>query len=165
MSLLTSVVGRACSSTAPGHAVDLEGVERGLTLARDPHRAPVEARVSGVTGEYVILALPGGPLVARNHAAERLAALVAGASAVGERLIGRFDAGEHQLLVAVDPDTVADFGTVHLAPASPTGAFIAFNLALPWHPGGPCTRAPVPIRTAVGPRPAPGILQPQGGRR
>ena len=133
--------GATCSSLAPGHAVNLTGVKRALALARDPHRAPVEARVTGVTGEYVILALTGGPLVARTHAAQRLAGLVAAASAAGERLVGRFTAHEHQLLIDVDPDVAADTGTVFLAPSRPTGAVVAFNLALPWHPGELCVRA------------------------
>jgi hypothetical protein len=121
-----------CSSTAPGHAVDATGVER--ALARAAHDAAVDARVTGVTGEYVILSLPGGPLVARTHAAHQLAQLVASATAAGEPLVGRFTAHEHQLLVDVDPDA-AGSGTVLTAPSRPTGAVAAFNLALPWHPG------------------------------
>jgi len=128
-----------CSTTAPGHAVGLTGVKRALALTRDLHRAPVDARVSGVTGEHVVLALAGGPLVARTHAAGRLAELVAAAEA-GERLVGRFTAHEHQLLVDVDPEA-SDGGTVFLAPSRPTGAVAAFNLALPWHAWEPCAVA------------------------
>jgi len=132
----------ACSTTAPGHAVDLAGVESVLALAGDPHRAPVDAQITGVTGEYVILALTGGPLIARTHAAERLAGLVARASASGERLVGRFTAHHHQLLLDIDAETAADVGSVFLTPSRPTGAVVAFNLALPWHPTEPCGRSP-----------------------
>ncbi len=139
-----------CSSTAPGHAVDVTGVQR--SLARDGHEAAVDARVTGVTGEYVILSLPGGPLVARTHAAQRLAELVASATATGQPLVGRFTAHDHQLLVDVDPDTVGS-GSVFIAPSRPTGAVVAFNLALPWHPGEPCGSAslvPAAVRSVAG---------------
>jgi len=132
---------RGCSTTAPGHATNLTGVKLALALGDDPYRAPVDARVDGVTGDHVILALPGGPLVARCHDAARLQRLL-DAGVCPDGPFGRFSAHEHQLLVVVDAELAAGLGTTYLVSAATarTGAVAAFNLALPWHAYVPCRR-------------------------
>ena len=123
-----------CTSLRPGHATSLTGVKRALALRHDPHRAPVPVRIGTIYGERITLQLPGGTLEARCHDAGRLAALRCRATPVA-----RFTAVEHQLLVEVDPETVPTVGAaVYVSPASSTGTYAAFNLALPWHDDVPC---------------------------
>ena len=124
-----------CTTTRPGHATNLTGVKCALALRDDPYRAPVPARVVAVAGERVTLELAGGTIEARCHDAARLAVLLdAGAAPAA-----LFTAHEHQLLVEVDPDAGTSIpGTTYIAPSSSTGAYVAFNLALPWHADVPC---------------------------
>ena len=133
----------SCTITAPGHATNLTGVKAGLALLRDPWRTPVPATVTAVTGHRIELALPAGTIEARCHDAERLSALLGAAVAAGgpaPRAL--FTALEHQLFVEVEQDAVLTLGgTVFVAPASGTGVFAAFNLALPWHEDVPCGSA------------------------
>jgi hypothetical protein len=130
-----------CAVTTPGHATDLARISLALSLRDDPFRAPVDARVDGVTGDHVILALPGGPLVARCHDAAHLRRLLA-AGACPDGPFGRFSPLEHLLLLGVDPQGSVDLGRTSDVPlqAFPTGAVAAFNLALPWHAFVPCGR-------------------------
>ena len=129
-----------CTITAPGHATNLTGVKAALALLRDPWRTPVPATVSTVNGDRIALALPGGTIEARCHDAERLAALLDAAVAAGDPAPrALFTAHERQLFVEVEQDAVLTLGgTVYVAPASSTGVFVAFNLALPWHEDVPC---------------------------
>lgn len=130
----------SCTITAPGHATNLTGVKAGLALLRDPWRAPVLATVTAVAGHRVELALPAGTIEARCHDAERLATLLdAAVAAGGPAPRALFTAHERQLFVEVEQDAVLALGgTVYVAPASSTGVFAAFNLALPWHEDVPC---------------------------
>lgn len=132
-----------CTITAPGHATNLTGVKAGLALLRNPWRAPVPAHVHAVTGNRIELVLPAGTIEARCHDAERLTTLfdiARSSGAAAPRLL--FTPHERQLFVEVDPDAVPTLGgTVYVAPASSTGLFAAFNLALPWHEDVPCVEA------------------------
>ena len=130
----------SCTITAPGHAANLTGVKAGLALLRDPWRAPVPATVTTVHGDRIALALPAGTIEARCHDAERLATLLdAAAAAGGPAPRALFTAHERQLFVEIEQGAVLTLGgTVYVAPASSTGVFVAFNLALPWHDDVPC---------------------------
>jgi hypothetical protein len=113
LTLQPSPAGARCDSIEPGHAPGQPRDAR-LGTSRDDFAGDVDsadARVTGVTGEYVILALPGGPLVARTHAAPLLAEIVAQVAADGGRVRGRFSARDHQLRIGD----------------------VTFSLALPWH--------------------------------
>ena len=114
-----AVKSSSCSSTAPGHAVDHGAATSVRGQRRDARSAAVDVRVTGVTGEYVVLALSGGPLVARTHAASLLAELLADAAGSGVRVSGRFSAQDHRL---------------HVGDA-------AYSLALPWHDYVSCEEA------------------------
>ena len=131
-----------CTITAPGHATNLTGVKAALALLRDPWRTPVpaHAHVGTVDGERLTLTLPGGALEARCHDTGRLAALLAAAAAAGRPTPrALFTAHQRQLLVEVEQGAVPTLGgTVYVAPASSTGVYAAFNLALPWHEDVPC---------------------------
>jgi len=128
-----------CTITAPGHATTLTGVKAALALLRDPWRTPVPAHVGTVDGERIELALPGGTIEARCHDVGRLTALLAAAAATGRPTPrALFTAHQRQLLVEVEQDAVPPGGTVYVAPASSTGAFVAFDLALPCHEDVPC---------------------------
>jgi len=117
--LRTAPASVRCASTAPGHAPGQRRAARRDTSHRAAGHAAgpsdtadaVDAQVTGVTGEYVILALPGGPLVARTHAAPLLAELVARVAGDGGRVRGRFSAHDHALRIGD----------------------VTFSLALPWH--------------------------------
>ncbi len=131
-----------CSATTPGHATNLTGVKHALALEGDAVRGLVDARIDGITGDHVILALPGGPLVARCHDAARLSALLDAGVCPGGR-VGRFSAHEHQLLLVVDAELAVQLATTYVVAreVSPTGAVAAFNLALPWHGFESCSTA------------------------
>lgn len=132
-----------CTITAPGHATNLTGVKAGLALLRDPWRTPVPAHVHAISGDRIELALPAGRIEARCHDAERLTTLLDIARLSGStapHLL--FTPHEHQLFAEVVQDSVLTLGgTVYVAPASSTGVFAAFNLALPWHEDVPCGEA------------------------
>lgn len=132
-----------CTITAPGHVTNLTGVKAGLALLRDPWRTPVPAHVHAITGNRIELALPTGRIEARCHDVELLTTLLDTARSSGPaepRLL--FTPHEHQLFAEVVQESVLTLGgTMYVAPASSTGVFAAFNLALPWHEDVPCGQA------------------------
>ena len=130
-----------CTITEPGHSTNLTGVKLGLAAGRGGRQAPVPASVVEVAGERIVLALPDGTVEARCHDAARLDALLDAARSAGSKPAALFSAHEHQLFLEVDPDLhPRGIGTEYVSPRSSTGAFAAFNLALPWHPDVPCGR-------------------------
>ena len=130
-----------CTITTPGHATNLTGVKLGLAAGRGGHWAPVPASRVDVAGERVVITLPDGAIEARCHDAARLDALLDAARTAGSEPSALFSAHEHQLFVEVDPALHPHgIGTEYVSPKSSTGAFAAFNLALPWHADVPCGR-------------------------